>query len=139
MVPTVTITTVNGTARTFPFTTNATVATVGGACTTAAGVNASVSILISGASTQNGTATCATGAWSFTPTTALAADGVYSVTATQSDTASNVGTSGAHSITVDKTIPVVTLTTVNGTARTFPFISNATVTTLGGTLRWRTR
>ena len=133
VVPVVTITTVNGTARTFPLTTNATVTTVGGTCTTAAGVNPTVSIAISGASTQNGTAACTTSAWSFTPTTALAADGVYAVTATQTDTASNVGTSGPKSITVDKTHPVVTLTAVNGTARTFPFISNVTVTTVGGT------
>ena len=131
--PVVAVTTINATARTFPFITNATVATIGGTCTTAAGVNATVSIAIAGASTQNGTATCTTSAWTFTPTTSLASDGIYSVTATQSDTASNVGTSGAQSITVDKTTPVVTLATVNGTARTFPYISNATVTTLGGT------
>ena len=131
--PVVAVTTVNGTARTFPFTTNATVTTVGGTCTTAAGVNPTVSIAIAGASTQNGTAACATGAWTFTPATALSFDGIYAVTATQSDTASNVGTSGAQSITVDKTIPVVALATVNGTARTFPYISNATVTVFGGT------
>ena len=131
--PTVTFTTVNGGVRTFPFNTNTTVTTLGGACTTAAGVNPTVSVAILGASTQNGTAACATGAWTFTPTTALATDGVYAITATQSDTASNVGTSGAQSIIVDKTLPVVALTSVNGTARTFPYISNTTVTTVGGT------
>ena len=130
--PVVTLATVNGTARTFPFITNTTVTTLGGTCTTAAGVNATVSIAITGASTQNGTATCTTSAWTFTPTTALSFDGIYSVTATQTDTASNVGTSGAQSITVDKTTPVVTLATVNGTARTFPYISNNIVTALGG-------
>ena len=92
--PVVAVTTVNGTARTFPFITNVTVTTLGGTCTTAAGVNATVSIAITGASTQNGTATCTTGAWTFTPTTSLSLDGIYSVTATQSDTASNVGTIG---------------------------------------------
>ena len=137
--PIVALTTVNGTARTFPFITNTTVTTLGGTCTTAAGVNPTVSVAITGASTQNGTATCTTGAWTFTPTTSLSADGIYSVTATQSDTASNVGTSGAQSITVDKTTPVVTLATVNGTARTFPYISNATVTVGRRHLRRRAR
>ena len=47
----------------------------------------------------------------------------YTVTATQSDTASNTGTSGPQNITVDKTTPVVTLTSVNGTARTFPYLT----------------
>src|SRR5207244_9785905 len=117
----------------FPFITNATVSTLGGTCTTAAGVNPTVSIAITGTSTQNGTAACNTGAWTFTPTTALSADGVYSVTVTQSDTSGNTGTSGAQSITVDKTLPLIALTSVNGTARTFPYLSNATVTAFGGT------
>src|SRR5262249_53687274 len=125
--PTVTLATVNGTARTFPYITNATVTTIGGACTTAAGVNATVSVAISGASTQNGPAACTASAWPFTPTTPLAAERVYSITVTQSDPSGNTGTSGAQSITVDKTAPPVMLTTVNGVARTFPYLSNATV------------
>ena len=127
-----TLTSVNSTARTFPYVTSATVTNVGGACTIAAGVSTTVSVSITGASTQSGTSTCTAGAWTFTPTTAFSADGVYSVTATQTDSASNVGTSGAQSITVDKTAPVVTLTSVNGTARTFPFLTNAVATTVGG-------
>ena len=122
----------NGTARAFPYTTNATVTSVGGACTIAAGVSTTVSVSVTGASTQSGTATCTSSAWSFTPTTAFSADGIYVVTATQSDSASNVGTSGAQSITVDKTAPIVTLTTVNGTARAFPYLTNAVVTAVGG-------
>src|SRR5262245_18709104 len=131
--PTVPITTVNGTARTFPYITNVTVSTLGGGCTTAAGVSATVSVAITGSSTQNGTAACTASAWTFTPTTALSGDGVYSVTVTQSDTSGNTGSSGAQSITVDKTVPVVALTSVNGTTRTFPYLSNATVTAFGGT------
>ncbi|MEI4927157.1 Ig-like domain-containing protein, partial [Klebsiella pneumoniae] len=85
------------------------------------------------ASSQNGTAACSTNVWTFTPTTALVTDGVYSVTITQSDTAGNTGTSGAQTITVDKTLPVIALTSVNGTTRSFPYLSNATVTAFGGT------
>jgi hypothetical protein len=40
----VTLTTVNGTARTFPYTTSATVTTLGGTCTTAGGVPAGAHI-----------------------------------------------------------------------------------------------
>ena len=130
--PTVSLTSVNGTARTFPYTTSATVTNVGGACTIAAGVSTTISVTITGASAQSGTATCTASAWTFTPTTAFSTDGIYSVTATQTDSASNVGTSGAQAITVDKTAPVVTLTTVNGTARTFPFLTNAVATSVGG-------
>ena len=65
---------------------------LGGTCGTAAGDNTTVSVAITGASTQNGTATCTAGAWTFTPATALSVDGTYSVTATQTDTASNIGT-----------------------------------------------
>ena len=132
--PVVTLTTVNGTARTFPYTTNATVTTVGGACgSTRSGDPATVTVAITGASTQSGTATCTRGVWTFTPTTALSANGTYTITATQTDTATNTGTSGAQSITINTAAPIVTFTTVNGTARTFPFTTNATVTTVGGT------
>ena len=133
LAPTVTLTTVNGTARTFPLTTNATATSVGGTCTTAAGVNPTVTVAISGASTQSGSATCTTGAWTFTLTTALSADGVYAATATQSDTSGNTGSSGAQGITVDKTAPTVALSAVNGTTHTFPYTANVSVTSLGGT------
>src|SRR5262249_54177901 len=129
--PTVTLTTVNGNATTFPFITNTTVNTVGGTCTVGGGVNTTVSVTITGASTQNGAALCTANAWTFTPTTPLTADGIYAVLATQSDTAGNTGTTNAQSITIDKTSPVVALTTVNGTARTFPYLSNAVVTVFG--------
>src|SRR5262249_48042877 len=130
--PTVTVSTVNGATRTFPYTTSATVTTFGGTCTSAAGVNTTINVTISGASTQSGTATCTAAAWNFTPTTAFSANGTYTVTATQSDTAGNTGTSNPQNIIVDKTAPIVSLTTVNGTVRTFPYLTNAIVTSVGG-------
>src|SRR5262249_220603 len=130
--PVVTLTTVNGIVRSFPYTTNATVNTVGGACGTAAGDSATVSVAITGAATQNGTAPCSGGAWTYTRTRALSANGTYAVTATQTDTATNSTTTGAVSITINTAAPTVTLASVNGTARTFPFITNTTVTTIGG-------
>src|SRR5207253_1684339 len=91
-----------------------------------------LSVSITGTSTQSGTANCTAGIWSYTPTTALSADGSYTVTVTQTDQAGNTGTTGPKTISVDRTIPVVTLTNVNGTARTFPLAINVTVTTVGG-------
>jgi len=130
--PVVTLTTVNGNAATFPLSTNATATTVGGACGTASGDSATVTVAVTGASTQSGTATCNSGAWTRTFATSLSANGTYNVTATQTDTAGNTGSSGTKAITVDKTAPAVTLTQVNGSARTFPLSINATVTTIGG-------
>ena len=108
--PTVTVTTVNGTVRTFPYTTNQTVTTVGGGCGNAAGDIATVTVTITGAGAQSTTSPCTAGAWSYSLTTTLSTDGVSNVTATQVDTAGNGGTSGAKQITVDKTGPTVTLT-----------------------------
>ena len=130
--PVVTLTSVNGTARTFPYTTNLAATSVGGACGTAAGDTATVSIVVTGASTQNGTAPCSAGAWTFTFATSLAATGTYSVLAVQSDAVGNSGTSGSQTINIDATAPVVTLTSVNGTARTFPYTTNLAATSVGG-------
>src|SRR5262249_5875482 len=130
--PVVTLTAVNGSVRTFPYSTNVSVTTVSGACGVASGDAATVSVAITGAATQNGTAPCSGGAWTYTTSPTLSASGTYSVTATQTDTASNTGTSGAQSITINTAAPTVTLTTVNGTARTFPYITTATVSTVGG-------
>src|SRR5262249_40599407 len=128
----VTLTTVNGSVRTFPYTTNIAVTTLGGACGVAAGDVATVSVAITGATTQNGTTPCSAGVWTYTASPALSASGTDSVTATQSDTATNTGTSGAQTITINTAAPVVSLTTVNGTARTFPYTTNATVSSFGG-------
>jgi large repetitive protein len=132
VLPTVTLTQANGAARTFPWRINATITSVAGACGTASGDSATVSISVTGASTQNGTATCGAGAWTFTFTTPLSTDGLYNVTATQLDAAGNNGTSGIKAITVDKTAPAVTLTQVNGVARTFPFTTSSSIASVGG-------
>src|SRR5262249_25008618 len=80
----------------------------------------------------NGSAACATSAWTYTLSPTLATDGIFAVTVTQSDTSGNTGTTGAQSLAVDKTPPVVSLTTVNGTPRPFPYTSTTIVTTFGG-------
>src|SRR5262249_9910946 len=131
-LPVITLTTVNGTTRTFPYLSNATVTAFGGTCGAALGDAATVSVSITGTSTQSGAAPCTAGTWTYTPTTALSADGTYTITATQSDAAANVGTTGAQTINVDRTLPVVTLTNGKGTARTFPLSINVTVTTVCG-------
>src|SRR5262249_29256954 len=128
--PVVSITTVNGSTQTFPYLTNQVVTSVGGACGVLSDDSATVSISVTGAGSENGAATCVGGAWSYSFVSAFAVNGAYSVSATQSDAASNTGTSGTKTITVDTTAPVVTLTTVNGTVRTFPYSTNTSVTTI---------
>ena len=91
----------NGTPHTFPYISNTTVTTVGGACGSSIGDSATISVAITGASTQNGTGTCTAGTWTYTPATALSADGAYSITATQADASANTGTTGAKAISVD--------------------------------------
>ncbi|MFL5896509.1 MAG: beta strand repeat-containing protein [Thermoleophilaceae bacterium] len=105
--PTVTLTQVNGTTQTFAFTTNQSVTSVGGACSTGDG-NVTVTVTGNGAQTPPSVA-CSSGSWTQTLTT-ISAEGTSSVTATQTDAATNQGSSGAKSITVDKTAPTVTLT-----------------------------
>jgi prepilin-type N-terminal cleavage/methylation domain-containing protein len=90
-VPTVTLTHVNGSPRTFPFSTAASITTFGGACTTGDG---SVTVTISGSSAQNGTVACVAGSWTYTAAPTLTALGSYTVVATQTDVAGNTGTSG---------------------------------------------
>src|SRR5262249_60507396 len=90
--PVVTLTSVNGTARTFPLSINVTVTTVGGACGTASGDSTTVAVALTGAGTENGTAPCTAGAWTDTFSSPLAAHGGYAVTATRSGTAGSSGT-----------------------------------------------
>src|SRR5205085_1825342 len=91
--PTVTLTRVNGSAASFPLTTNQSVTSIGGACGTATGDSSTVSWSVSGGSTQSGSTSCSSGSWSATLTTALSSDGRYTVDAQQSDTAGNAGDS----------------------------------------------
>lgn len=109
--PAVSITKVNGTTRTFPYFTNQNVTTVGGTCTTSASDSTTVNVSITGADTDSGTATCVSGAWTYTLSSAWSAEGASTIAATQTDFAGNTGTATNQTVTIDKTIPVVTLTT----------------------------
>ena len=115
--PVVTLTKVNGSTVTFPFTTGTNVTSVGGACTNAASDFTTVSVTVG---TENGTATCTAGAWTYTLTTPLSTDGAYTASATQSDQAGNVGSSGSKSITLDKTAPSISAAVIANTITSTP-------------------
>jgi hypothetical protein len=118
VAPIVTLTSVNGSTSiegspiTFPLTTSASVASVGGACGVLSGDLTPVSVTITGpapstAVARSGTATCsAAGTWSFTLLTALpntAAAGLenlYTIAATQLDSSGNLGTTGPKQLTI---------------------------------------
>ena len=110
--------------------TNDTTPTLSGSCTTGDG-NVTVVVKQGATTVQTLTPTCTTGTWT-TTATALAQN-AYTVTASQTDAAGNTGTSAANSFTIDTTAPVVTLTRVNNATVTFPFLTNANVTSVGGT------
>lgn len=123
--PAPTVTSVNGSVRTFPYATNANVTSVGGACGSAAGDVATVSVTITGVENESGTATCTSGAWTYTLATAWTVEGSSSVVASQNDLAGNSGTSASKTISIDKTTPVVSATVMSST----------TDTTVGGYVR----
>ena len=105
--PALTLTRVNGTLRTFPYTTNANVTSLGGACGTASGDAGTVSVTVNGSATSPATASCSAGSWTLTLTTPISAAGTYAIVASQSDTATNAG-STAQTIVIDKTAPTIT-------------------------------
>jgi len=131
--PVVTVTSVNGSARTFPYSTNVDVTSFGGSCGTLTGDSTMVTPLLNGAATAPATATCDSGTWTLTLTTALSTDGSRTLSARQSDAAGNTGTAPGQTVTIDKTAPLVSVTSVNGSVRTFPYFTNANVTSIGGT------
>src|SRR5262249_57260296 len=90
--PSVAITSVNGSAVTFAYTT-ATVTSIGGTCTTTDGA---VSWSIG---PQSGSASCTAAAWTSGSFAALPV-GAYTANASQTDAAGNVGNAPAQSITV---------------------------------------
>src|SRR5207248_3346167 len=122
----------NGSSATFPVTTNANLSSVGGSCGTASGDVATVSVSITGAGSQSGTASCTSGAWTFNLSPNLSAEGGYSATASQLDAAGNSGGGGAKSVTPDKTAPVVSVATVNGSIVAFPYSTRTNTTSVGG-------
>jgi hypothetical protein len=101
--PSVTLTKVNGSTVTFPFTTSTAVTSTGGACGTASGDSSTVSWSVTGSASESGSTTCSSGSWTATLTTPLGAAGTYTVAATQGDAAGNTGSSGNKSITIKGT------------------------------------
>jgi hypothetical protein len=128
----VNLTQVNGVVRTFPYTTNVAVTSLRGPCSNGSGDSTTVSITITGPTSESDTRVCSAATWLHTLTTPLTVNGTYTVTVTQSDAAGNVGTSGPKTIVVDTVAPIVTLTSVNGAPRTFPYTSNTNVILLAG-------
>ena len=101
IAPVVALTQVNGSDATpFPFTSSSPVTSLGGDCGTEADDAATVNIAITGPSAESGSATCDTGEWNYTLTTALTLEGAYSVTITQADAAGNIGTD-TQTVSVD--------------------------------------
>jgi hypothetical protein len=107
VAPVVTVTKVNGSTVSFPFTTGQNVTSVGGACGTLSGDSASVSVTIDGSPSVPATASCSAGSWTLTLTTALSTGGNHTIAATQADTAGNSGSSGNQTVSIDKTAPTV--------------------------------
>ncbi len=108
--PVVSITSVNGSLASFPKLLNVNVTSVGGACGVLSGDSATIDVSVTGAATLSDTATCSAGAWTYTFSSPLSAEGDYTVTATQADAAGNSGSSGAKTITIDKTAPITSIT-----------------------------
>ena len=123
----------NGSTVTFPLSTNTNITSIGGTCGTLSGDSTTVSLTVNASPTVPATATCTSGNWTLTLTTAISAEGSYAFVASQSDAAGNTGTSTSKTVTVDKTAPLVAVTQVNGTNRTFPFATNTAITSVGGT------
>ena len=130
--PAVSVTSVNGSVRSFPYLTNATATSIGGLCGTATGDSVTVTPLINSAGTLPATAVCSSGSWTLTLTTPYSTDASLTLSATQSDTAGNTGIATAQALTIDKTAPVVSVASVNGSARSFPYSTSANVTSIGG-------
>ena len=105
--PAVTVTSVNGPARTFPYSTAASLSSLGGTCGTATGDVATVSPRIGGAATTPATAPCLSGSWALTLTTPLATSATRIVSATQMDAAGNTGTAPDQTVIIDKTPPTL--------------------------------
>jgi hypothetical protein len=108
--PTVTLTRVNGSSVSFPYSTTSNVTSVGGSCGTGTGDSGTVNVSITGSSSQSGSATCSSGSWTYSTSPALTV-GSYTATATQTDSAGNSGSSGGKSITVNSNPPAPTITT----------------------------
>jgi hypothetical protein len=101
--PAVSVTKVNGSTVTFPYTLNQDVTSIGGTCGSATGDLSPVSWSFGA---RSGTATCSAGSWSSGTFTAITAESTYTAQASQSDSVGNTG-SDSKSVTIDKTAPTL--------------------------------
>jgi hypothetical protein len=137
--PLVSVNQVNGATVTFPFATLTNVTSIGGICGTVTGDAPLVSVAITGTTSRVDTVGCTAGVWVLP---VALSRGTYGITATQSDSFANIGSSGAKALTVnapDRTPPVVAVTMINGSTTVdgaplvFPLITNSGVSSVGGT------
>src|SRR5207249_3654123 len=127
--PTVTLTQVNGSSVTFPFSTNGNVSSVGGSCTTGDGP---VSVTRAGSHTAPPTAPCAPGTRTLTLMTPPSAEATYTPYTTLFRSSFGGNLESDTDFSIDTTPPTVTLTQVNGSSVTFPFSTNGNVSSVGG-------
>ena len=130
--PVVTLTKVNGNAVTFPYAGSQPVTSVGGTCGNSSGDLTPISVTITGNGAQTATGTCSAGAWSASLTTISANGSASTVTATQSDAAGNVGSSGARSITVLAATSLTARAPASGAVGTAIPASSITASLAGG-------
>ena len=110
--PLVAITQVNGSTVSFPYYTNAaSVTSIGGTCGHVTGDTGTINVTVNGSSASPATASCPSGTWTLTFTTALTAQATYTLAATELDAAGNLGSSGNQSLTIDSTTPTVSTVT----------------------------
>ncbi len=131
--PIVTVTKVNNIVVPFPYSTPATVTSLGGSCTTSDGpVKVTITVR------PDAFVACTSGTWSLGVSLAT---GTYTVAASQTDAAGNTGTSGAKTVASgisDPVAPLVTLTSMNGSTSiegspiTFPLTTSDSVGSVGG-------
>jgi prepilin-type N-terminal cleavage/methylation domain-containing protein len=117
--PSVTLTQVNGSIRTFPWNTNAaSLTSVAGACSSGAGNNTTITVTVTGPTPQTGTAACSSSSWSYTFAAPITTQGAYTLEATQTDYAGNTGTSGEKDVNLDRTGPTIERSIVASTIDT---------------------
>ena len=127
--PTLSLTKLNGSTVSFPYTTSQSITSLGGACTTGDG---DVSVSVSSPAPVTESTACTSGAWALTLSTAVSSEGDHTLSASQTDAAGNIGNSGSKTVTIDKTAPTVSITAVNGSTVSFPYSTSESITSLGG-------
>ena len=105
--PLVAVTTVNGSVRTFPFSTRSRVTSIGGTCGTAPGDSVTISPLIDGAPTDPAATSCTSGSWELILSSRLSGNGTWTLSATQDDAAGNTGIAPEQTLSIDRTRPTL--------------------------------